>query len=730
MSMRVYTLPRNPFNVQRCLLPDCDFLKKNYGKYCLISSPETDCKFLVKIGLYQVKTIKDTIYLDPSVISHSTVCDMCKIDSLNNTAFNNFVILKTPQTAKKVNVVIVFTDVFCIKKYSRCHNDLINIIRNILKFFAFCNKSSLSLVNLNESKNCGISSLVVTTIDNSKKLQLYEVDSMTEIIIEKVTTELKLNQSQLKANLSQIGGCKKAYELLKEAIHLGRIGTQGKFSSKILLIGPSGSGKTTLVRYLAHELNMVLLEISAIEAKSSDIFEKAQIYAENNENCIVLIENIDLLCGKRQSKKSLGELIKFVDSVHNIIGINVICTTSSLDDVDIQLRKHGRFEDEIEITIPTASEREDIINKILVTAKVTCSDTLLNQVAKWTPGFVAADLKLLVTEALLKLYKMQNSVIREDSTLLENCFKLALNKVIPFGLKGAVGLCTGNEVTFSQIGGLDSVKKVLNLSVTLQLENPNAFHKLGVPLTKGILLYGPPGCAKTTLVKALAKESNTTFLATSAADLYSPYVGDAENKIVQLFARARIGAPAIVFIDEIDAVVGSKSGDRERGVQERILSTLLVEMDGVGLKVNTKKDVNPDGDRKTFQSSDGVIVIGATNHPQLLDDALKRPGRFDKLIYIPPPDVSERLKILTTLTSKMPLHDSVNLERLAEVTEFYSGADLKNLCQESGLHALTTTNMTAEEVHQSHFEHVISQFKPSLNEKIISFYESFQKFNQ
>lgn len=183
-------------------------------------------------------------------------------------------------------------------------------------------------------------------------------------------------------------------------------------------------------------------------------------------------------------------------------------------------------------------------------------------------------------------------------------------------------------------------------------------------------------------------------------------------------------------------MVGNKSGDRERGVQERILSTLLVEMDGFGIDINYKRENPAESNNRNPKDNNncdtlknknsGVIVIGATNHPHLLDDALKRPGRFDKLIYIPPPDESERVEILKKVTKKMKIHDSINFQRIAELTEFYSGADLKNLCQESGLYALKSTNMTADSIHQSHFESVLNEFRPSLNQKLIDFYESFK----
>ncbi|KAG8282551.1 spermatogenesis-associated protein 5-like protein 1 [Homalodisca vitripennis] len=225
----------------------------------------------------------------------------------------------------------------------------------------------------------------------------------------------------------------------------------------------------------------------------------------------------------------------------------------------------------------------------------------------------------------------------------------------------------------------------------------------------GVLLYGPPGCAKTSLARAVAGATHTTFLAVSAAQIYSPYVGDAERTVAELFHRARTAAPAILFIDEIDALVGCR-GKREKGSQERVLTTFLTEMDGVGVQL----------DKGICQA--GVVVVAATNRPDVLDPALTRPGRFDRLIYVGPPDASQRLDILRTVSSKMALADDVDLAWIADNTELYSGADLAHLCKEAGLSALTQ-DMSVEEVRHCHWLAALKDSKPSLTQEQVRSYE-------
>lgn len=270
---------------------------------------------------------------------------------------------------------------------------------------------------------------------------------------------------------------------------------------------------------------------------------------------------------------------------------------------------------------------------------------------------------------------------------------------------------------------------------------PEAFARLGLSRPRGVLLYGPPGCAKTTLVRAAATSSHCSFLSVSGADLYSPYVGDSEKALAQLFRQARACAPCILFLDEIDSLIGSRSGGQTpNSVQTRLLSVLLNEMDGVGLKTlerrGPERTLQPEGGEQQLPdcappqtesqevSNQEVMVVAATNRPDCIDSALLRPGRLDHIIYVPPPDQQARLAILTLRTESMPVDADVRLEELAAKTELYSGADLENLCKEAALLALQDENMAASSVRHSHFLRSLGRMSPSLTALQIHAYQA------
>lgn len=302
-------------------------------------------------------------------------------------------------------------------------------------------------------------------------------------------------------------------------------------------------------------------------------------------------------------------------------------------------------------------------------------------------------------------------------------------------------------ITWDDIGGLAATKMKIQQAVEWPIKRSAQFKKFGIPCPRGVLLYGPPGCCKTTLVKAVAAATNTVFIAVSGAHLYSPYLGHSENLLTELFTRARACAPSILFLDEVDASIGkrSESSVGNSSVRDRLLSTLLNQMDGIGIKLDNKMDA-PTSDhpakllegetcnnqtemsaarnaRENYNpSAHQVIVVAATNRPDLLDEALLRPGRFDRLIYVPPPDEASRLAILQVYTKKMPVMD-VDLTALAKQMVFFSGADIYNVCQEAALHALTLEGMLTQTVTTQHFQHVLAKYTPSLTKDIIEKYE-------
>lgn len=262
------------------------------------------------------------------------------------------------------------------------------------------------------------------------------------------------------------------------------------------------------------------------------------------------------------------------------------------------------------------------------------------------------------------------------------------------------------------------LKTKLETSVLKALDHPETFRKFDLSIPKGILLYGPPGCAKTTIAKCLATEANMTFIATSGAEVYSPYVGCAEKFISKIFDTARKNSPCLIFLDEIDTLIGKRSTSSRStsDVQSRILSTLLTEMDGIGLTVRSASKLS---------SENKILVVAATNRPDMIDDALMRPGRFDRLIHVPPPDLESRLEILRIYSKKMPFTEDIELEELASLTEGFSGADICNLCNESAMLAFGR-KMDVELITKSDFKEVLAKTKSSLTSRQIQSYYDFE----
>ncbi|RXM91128.1 Spermatogenesis-associated protein 5-like protein 1 [Acipenser ruthenus] len=334
---------------------------------------------------------------------------------------------------------------------------------------------------------------------------------------------------------------------------------------------------------------------------------------------------------------------------------------------------------------------------MLSTQMPLCSDVDVASLAEMTTGYVGADLTALCREAALQAILHTSQDAGSHLIRMSN-FLEALKKVHPSCLRSSIGQTDFRPVAWEHIGGLEDVKLKLKQSIEWPMKFPEAFIRLGLSRPKGVLLYGPPGCAKTTLVKAAATSCHCSFLSVSGADLFSPYVGDSEKTLAQVFQQARACAPSVLFLDEIDSILGSRADSKaSRGVQDRVLSVILNELDGIGLKVTERRGPaskkclqeglpeQQECDRQLdYQEvcNKDVLVVAATNRPDLLDDALLRPGRFDKIVYVPPPDQEARLAILKICTEKMPLDSDVSLEDVAEKTSFFSGADLENLCKE------------------------------------------------
>ncbi|KAJ2160667.1 hypothetical protein GGF46_002098 [Coemansia sp. RSA 552] len=392
----------------------------------------------------------------------------------------------------------------------------------------------------------------------------------------------------------------------------------------------------------------------------------------------------------------------------------VIGATNMPNVLDPALRRPGRFDREIRIDVPNQIERREIL--AYYTRKMALGRTIdLDELAELTNGYVGADISALCREAATHaiMARLSSSSEQRDSggvsQVTRDDFKAAMARVVP-SMKRGLGIDVA-KTAWTDIGGLDSVKLKLQQAVEWPLTRQAAMRRLGVRAPRGILLFGPPGCSKTTLIKVIATQSHATFLSINGAGLYSPFVGDAERTLRETFRRARATSPSVIFFDEIEAMVGKRalggSGSNADSVQERILSTLLNEMDGV-------------------ESADGVLVVGATNRIDMIDAALLRPGRFDRVIYVPPPDRIARKEILRIRAGSMPLADDVDPDSLAGRTEGFSGADMTNLCREAALLALRA-DMGAQTVDMRHFEAALRLAQPSLSPELLAYYTEMQQ---
>ncbi|MEM3969559.1 MAG: CDC48 family AAA ATPase, partial [Thermofilum sp.] len=496
----------------------------------------------------------------------------------------------------------------------------------------------------------------------------------------------------------------------------------------ILLYGPPGTGKTLLAKAVANETDAYFIAINGPEIMSKFYGESEQrlreIFEEAKEHApaIIFIDEIDAIAPKREEvtgeveKRVVAQLLALMDGLEARGDVIVIGATNRPNAVDPALRRPGRFDREIEIGIPDKRGRLEIL-KVHTRSMPLAKDVDLEKLAEITHGYVGADIAALCREAAMKALRrvlpkidlereeIPVEVLETIEVTMED-FMNAYREITPSALREIeVEVPT---VRWTDIGGLEEVKQQLREAVEWPLKYPDSFRRLGIDPPKGILLYGPPGTGKTLLAKAVATESEANFVSIKGPEVFSKWVGESERAVRELFRKARQVAPSIIFIDEIDALAPMRGlVSTDSGVTERVVSQLLTEIDGL-------------------ERLEGVVVIAATNRPDIIDPALLRPGRFDRLIYVPPPDEKARLEILKVHTRNMPLAEDVDLLEIAKKTEGYTGADIEVLVREAGLLALRE-NINIDKVYARHFEEALKKVKPSLTQDIIKFYEAWNE---
>ena len=555
------------------------------------------------------------------------------------------------------------------------------------------------------------------------------IDAETEI---ELRTEYEEPADARRADVTydDIGGMGQTIDQLREMVELPlrypelfqRLGVDPP--KGVLLHGPPGTGKTRLARAVANESAAEFFLINGPEIMGSaygesekrlrDVFEQATKAAPS----IVFIDEIDSIAPKRgqvsgeAEKRLVAQLLTLMDGLEARANLVVIAATNRPEAIDEALRRPGRFDREIVVGVPDDRGRREILG--IHTRGMPLDDKVdLDELVRTTYGFVGADLAALTREAAIEAVRrimprlnLEEGTIPpevlDDLSVTREDFMGAIKRVQPSAMREV--MVQAPQVRWDDVGGLDEARERLREGVELPLKDPDAFRRLGIRPAKGFLLYGPPGTGKTLLAKAVAREAQANFIATKSSDLLSKWYGESEQQIARLFARARQVAPCVVFIDELDSLVPARGGGLgEPQVTERVVNTILAEMDGI-------------------EEMQSVVVIGATNRPNLIDPALLRPGRFDELIYVSVPDRDGRAHILAIQTAKMPLADDVDLRDLATRTDRFSGADLEDLVRRAGLIALRQS-LQVSAVTMAHFEAALNESRASVTPEAEQEYE-------
>jgi transitional endoplasmic reticulum ATPase len=559
-----------------------------------------------------------------------------------------------------------------------------------------------------------------------------QIGEETELeILPQLPDSIKLEERAVPVvTYEDIGGIKEIVHKVREMIELPlrhpelfeRLGIEAP--KGVLLYGPPGCGKTLLAKAVANESGANFISISGPEimskwyGQSEENLRKLFEEAEKNAPSIIFVDEIDALAPKREDvtgeveRRVVSQLLTLMDGLKQRGKVVVIAATNRVNAIDPALRRAGRFDREIEFPVPTRNGRLEILK--IHTRNMPLKDVNLEWLADITYGYVGADIWALAKEAAMSAlrrvlpdikWKEEDELpkeVWEKLIVTKEDFENALKMVEPSAMREV--LIEIPKVKWDDVGGLESVKSNLKEMVEWPLKNPEVFGRMGITPPRGILLYGPPGCGKTMLAKAVASESGANFISVKGPELLSKWFGESEQRIRDLFRKARQVAPSIIFLDEVDALVPKRGMQYGTHATESVVSQILTEISGL----EELKD---------------VVVIAATNRPDMIDSALLRPGRIDRFVLIPAPDEKSRLEILKVHTKNMPLK-GVDLKLLSKKTVGLSGADLEALCREAAMDALRE-NIKSKEVKIKNFDEALKKISPSISKEAIDFYNRF-----
>ncbi|KAA1099887.1 AAA+-type ATPase [Puccinia graminis f. sp. tritici] len=634
-------------------------------------------------------------------------------------------------------------EVLVDRKYLAINHYIIIPYANQLRFY-----------HIQDIQSTTTTTTTTTTTNPSDSLELFFITRNTRLEIIKpstpskpsttttTTTQSLLTQSADQIGYEAIGGLQSQIEQIREMVELPltRPELYSHFGIKppkgILLYGPPGTGKTHLASIIAKSTNSTLLTLSTATISSAYHGEGEQkifeIFAEAKEKSpsMIMIDEIDGLFPSREigsevDRRMVGALLTCMDGMeekNDDTGLDqeerprviVIATTNRPQTLDPALRRPGRFDRELEIGIPNGGARLEILQVLLRKTPHRLTAAEIKEVADKTHGFVGADLLALVREAGLGAIKrsLATHIALQDMHLQPQDLSQALLKIRPSAMREL--LVETPTTRWTDIGGQTAIKQRLLETLKWPAEHPQTFKRLGISPVRGILLYGPPGCSKTLIAKALATESGLNFIAIKGSDVFNKYLGESEKSIRDLFKKARANSPSIIFIDEIDSIAMARAGSDDlaggggTGVGDRVLTSLLVEMDGI-------------------EELNGVLVLAATNRPEVIDPALMRPGRLDRILYVGPPDLDSRIEIFKINFKKMSVDPSLDIHKLAALTDGSTGAEIVAICQDAAINAIHRDFNVAfimEEDFLKSIQKIVK--KQAINSQLIQHYENWR----